>query len=308
MLLAVPLRKHFIDDERLPFPDGMAAGETLIMLDSRGAESRKSTVAMVGSLVASGFVFLATQLQWIVEVIAVKANVWSATVGLGFAISLLNIGSGMIIGLRITASMLTGAIIAWVIAPGWLFSHGYIAEHARRTDILLVVMWPGIAVLIAGGITTLLLRWRSLAATFRSLAIAGDVSGDLPLRWVWMGSIVAAAALTAIQAAFFGTPVWQSVIAILLAVPLGLVALRVLGETNWGPISTMANLTQAVFGAIAPGSLNASMVSSGVTGAVAAESEGIMQDFKVGSMIGSTPRVLTYMPTLTNHSSFSSPI
>jgi uncharacterized oligopeptide transporter (OPT) family protein len=37
------------------------------------------------------------------------------------------------------------------------------------------------------------------------------------------------------------------------------------------------------------------MVSSGVTGAVAAESEGIMQDYKVGSMIGSTPRILTYM-------------
>ena len=36
MFLAVPLRKHFIDDEKLRFADGMAAGETLIMLDSRG--------------------------------------------------------------------------------------------------------------------------------------------------------------------------------------------------------------------------------------------------------------------------------
>src|SRR5262249_44261918 len=30
VFLAVPLRKHFIEDENLPFPDGMAAGETLI--------------------------------------------------------------------------------------------------------------------------------------------------------------------------------------------------------------------------------------------------------------------------------------
>ena len=37
------------------------------------------------------------------------------------------------------------------------------------------------------------------------------------------------------------------------------------------------------------------MVSSGITGAVAAESEGLMQDFKAGWMIGSTPRILTYM-------------
>jgi uncharacterized oligopeptide transporter (OPT) family protein len=298
VFLAVPLRKHFIDDEKLPFPDGIAAGETLIMLDSRGAQARKSTIAMIGSLFVSGLVFFATQARWIIEVIAVRVNSWSPTVGLGFALSLLNIGSGMIIGLRITASMLIGAVLAWVVAPEWLYQHGYIGEHAKRTEILLTVMWPGIAVLIAGGITTLVLRWRSLLTTFRSLSQSGSVSGDMPLRWVWIGSLVSATALVGIQLAFFGTPVWQSVIAILLAVPLGLVALRVLGETNWGPISTMANLTQAVFGAIAPGSLNASMVSSGVTGAVAAESEGIMQDYKVGSMIGSTPKILTYMQLL----------
>jgi uncharacterized oligopeptide transporter (OPT) family protein len=57
----------------------------------------------------------------------------------------------------------------------------------------------------------------------------------------------------------------------------------------------MTNLMQALFGGIAPGDLRASMVSSGITGAVAAESEGLMQDYKVGHMIGSTPRVLTYM-------------
>ena len=100
------------------------------------------------------------------------------------------------------------------------------------------------------------------------------------------------------QRLFFATPVWQSVVAIILAVPLGLVALRVLGETNWGPISTMVNLVQAIFGVLAPGDLRASMVSSGITGAVAAESEGLMQDYKVGWMIGSTPRILTYMQLL----------
>jgi uncharacterized oligopeptide transporter (OPT) family protein len=84
-------------------------------------------------------------------------------------------------------------------------------------------------------------------------------------------------------------------VAIAVSVPLALVALRVLGETNWGPISAMSNVTQAIFGVVAPGDLRASMVSSGITGAVAAESEGLMQDFRTGQMIGSTPRVLTYM-------------
>src|SRR5262249_46958383 len=69
-------------------------------------------------------------------------------------------------------------------------------------------------------------------------------------------------------------------------------------ETNWGPISTMTNLSQAFFGAVAPGDLRASMVTSGITGSVAAESEGLIQDYKAGDMIGSTPRILTYMQLL----------
>ena len=54
VLLAIPLRKHFIDDEKLPFPDGLAAGETLIMLDARDEQSRRSAFAMIGSMVSSG--------------------------------------------------------------------------------------------------------------------------------------------------------------------------------------------------------------------------------------------------------------
>ena len=55
VLLAVPLRRHFIVDEKLPFADGIAAGETLIVLDSRGrAGAASRPFSMVGALVASG--------------------------------------------------------------------------------------------------------------------------------------------------------------------------------------------------------------------------------------------------------------
>jgi len=295
VLLAVPLRKHFIDDENLPFPDGIAAGETLIMLDSKGPQARKSAFAMMGALTISGLTFLATQLKWIVDSVPLVLNAFSARVGLGFGVSLLNIGSGIIIGLRISASMLIGGVIGWVIAPPLLLSHGLIAADARRVDVLLVIMWPAIGMLVAGGLSALLLRWRVLVKTFKGLAASGEVSRDLPLRWVWIGGLAATILLVTVQRMFFGTPVWHSVVAIALSLPLGLVALRVLGETNWGPISTMTNLMQAIFGFVAPGDLRASMVSSGITGAVAAESEGLMQDFRAGQMVDSTPRILTYM-------------
>jgi len=295
VFLAVPLRKHLIEDENLPFPDGMAAGETLIMLDSHGPQARKSAYAMMSSLAISGLTFLATTILWIRDAIPVAVNAFSARVGLGFGVSFLSIGSGIIIGLRISASMLIGALIGWVLLPPWLLERGLITSDARRVDILLTIMWPAIGMMIAGGLSGLLLRWRVLLKTFHDMTASTATSEDLPLRWVFIGSGICAILMIAVQRAFFGTPIWHSLFAIALALPLGLVGLRVLGETNWGPISAMTNLTQAVFGVIAPGDLRATMVSSGITGAVAAESEGLMQDFRAGAMIHSTPRILTYM-------------
>ena len=40
ILLAVPLRQHYIVEEKLTFADGVAAAETIIVLDARGKEAR----------------------------------------------------------------------------------------------------------------------------------------------------------------------------------------------------------------------------------------------------------------------------
>jgi uncharacterized oligopeptide transporter (OPT) family protein len=92
----------------------------------------------------------------------------------------------------------------------------------------------------------------------------------------------------------FDLPIWMTAIAILLSVPLMLVGLRVLGETNWGPISQLTNMMQAVFAGLMPHNLTANLAASGTTGTIATQSEAIMQDYKAGHIIGSTPRFLTY--------------
>src|SRR5437762_4656403 len=84
-------------------------------------------------------------------------------------------------------------------------------------------------------------------------------------------------------------------VAILLSLPLMLVGLRVLGETNWGPISAVSNMMQGIFGVLAPGHILANMVASGTTGTIAVESEALMQDYRAGHMIGSSPKNLTIM-------------
>jgi uncharacterized oligopeptide transporter (OPT) family protein len=54
------------------------------------------------------------------------------TTGVGINWSLLSLGSGMLVGLRINASMLLGTAVAWIVAPYALLHYGIITEHSRK--------------------------------------------------------------------------------------------------------------------------------------------------------------------------------
>jgi uncharacterized oligopeptide transporter (OPT) family protein len=301
VLLAVPMRRHFIVDEKLTYADGVAAGETLIVLDSKGKQAARTAWAMVSGLFLSAITMLGTTKYmgaFIPTDAPILLNRFSAVTGVGFSLSWLNLGSGMIVGMRICTSMFLGLIASWVVAPPLLAQNGVLAETARRNDVLLWVMWPATGMLVAGGLAALFLRWNILVKTFRSLSGAQVGTTDFPLRWVGIGVAVSALALVAFQSLSLHIAVWESVAAMIFTIPLMLVGLRVLGETNWGPISALSNLMQGVFGVLSPGNVQANMVASGVTGSIASESEGIMQVYKTGHMIGSTPRYLTYMQLL----------
>ena len=302
VLLSVPMRRHFVVEEDLTFADGVAAAETLIVLDSKGEESKGAARAMALGGILSGLLFTIREdarllgKVWfrVTEMIPFGAN--GARMNVGLSLSLLSIGSGMLVGMRITLSMLIGAMI-WVIAPPLLLEQGWVAHMVRR-EMLLWILWPGVGVLVAGGLTSLFLRWNVLLKSFRGLGSAAVGEGEFPMRWVIWGSLASAVVLVLVQRYSLGMPVGLTSIAIVLSIPLMLVGIRVLGETNWGPISALTHLMQGVFAAIAPGSMLANLNASGVTGSIASQSEGLMQDYKTGHMIGSTPRNLTYAQLL----------
>jgi uncharacterized oligopeptide transporter (OPT) family protein len=230
-------------------------------------------------------------LKWIPEVLPLGSR--GAAMSVGVSYSLLNLGSGMLVGFRINASMLVGMLISWVIAPELLERYGVLV-HPKKLDVLRWVMWPATGMLVAGGLTALFLRWRILARTFKHLSAGTASSQEFPIRWVGIGAAVCSVALVAVQAVSLEMPIWMTAVAILLSVPLMLVGLRVLGETNWGPISALSNMMQGIFGVLAPGHIAANMASSGTTGMIATESEALMQDYKAGYIIGSSPRYMTY--------------
>ena len=211
---------------------------------------------------------------------------------IGLNWSLLSFGSGLLVGFRICLAMAIGTLVSWFILPPFLFSHGMITEQTYPIT-LRWVMWPATGLMVAGGLTSLFLKWNLIVKTFRGLKGGTLSERSFPMRWVVIGSIAMTIVVCGIQYFSMGIPVWLSFIAVLLSLPLMLVGLRVLGETNWGPISAMSNMMQAILAFISPGNVPVNMSSSGLTGTIAVTSEALMQDFKAGQLLGSNSRSLT---------------
>jgi uncharacterized oligopeptide transporter (OPT) family protein len=301
VLLAVPLRRHYIVDEKLPFAAGLATGEALLLCDSAGRTAARAALAMLLGIVASGLLMALTEESHLLGLFPSTFLVGTAlmnVVGFGVEWSLLAIGSGIFVGMRINTSMLLGTLLSWVLAPYALQAAGILGEDFKRTDVLFWVMWPATGMMVAGGLTALLVRWRVLAKTFKNLAAPSAGSDEFPLRWAAAGSVVSAVALLVVQNVLLGQEVWITGVAIVLSLPLALVGLRVLGETNWGPISVLSNMMQGVFALLAKGNVPANMGASGTTGTIATASESIMLDYKAAHMLGTSPRYLTYMQLL----------
>jgi uncharacterized oligopeptide transporter (OPT) family protein len=298
VLLAVPMRQHFVVDEKLPYPDGMAAGETLIVLDSHGSQSGHAAWTLAVGAILSAALMLMTEdarvLSWFPSVMLL-GTAFTMTTGVGINWSLLSLGSGMLVGFRIDASMALGMALSWIVAPYALFHYGVIQPGFSKNDVLFWVMWPATSMLVASGFAALVLRWKILRKTFTNLSSAQMGTDTFPLKWVAVGAAISGIALILVQKINLGIEMWVTAVAILLSIPLMLVGLRVLGETNWGPISALSNMMQGIFGILAPGHILANMVASGTAGTVAIESEALMQDYRAGHMIGSSPKNLTIM-------------
>jgi uncharacterized oligopeptide transporter (OPT) family protein len=101
-------------------------------------------------------------------------------------------------------------------------------------------------------------------------------------------------ALAVVQHQNFGMSYLQTGVAVVCSLPLILVGIRVLGETNNGPISVMMNGLQAVFAVFWHSNVGHNLIAAGMAGTCNSQAEGTMQDYKTGQLVGSTPRVLTW--------------
>jgi putative OPT family oligopeptide transporter len=225
-LLVVFLRRAYIVEERLPFPEGVACAQVLRAGDAQ---------ANVRPLVVGGLVSAALKaLQDVAGIIpgAVSGARWvgGAAVAGSLDISAALLGVGYIIGIRIAALVFAGGAFAWLVAIPVLtaFHGGYGTGDAATTAQQLwsgQVRYLGVGAMLTGGIVTLWkLRTRIASAIADSIRVVRSTQAvataredtDLSARAVLTAVALCVPVIFAICLGLSGSVALSAALAILL--------------------------------------------------------------------------------------------
>lgn len=336
--LAIPMKRQMINQEQLPFPSGIAAATTLRSLYSKGGDAAKKAYALVGGLatgtivgvlntaedqfVALGnfFTFMRTKLfnVHLPEQVPEKGFALLAgkpMIGVGFEPSVLLISAGMIVGLRVSLSMLASASLLYFVIAPWLQGidaanagvPGYIASiptagggeffHPRNW-----ALWGGTSIMVFASLAALGLQWKTIARSF-TLLRKGPVAGtetssldarmaaiEVPNSWFIAGLIPITIAIVLVLMVAFQIHWWAGLVAVAMSFVLSMVACRATGETDTTPIGAMGKVMQLLFAAISPGNVTHNLMAAGAGANSASSSADLLTDLKSGYLLGANPR------------------
>jgi len=92
----------------------------------------------------------------------------------------------------------------------------------------------------------------------------------------------------------FSMPLYEPLIAVLVACLTSVLAVRALGETDLNPVSGIGKISQIVFAGVAPGNVVANLVAGAISEAGAQQAGDLMQDLKTGHLLRASPRAQFY--------------
>ncbi|TLS20254.1 uncharacterized protein PpBr36_11454 [Pyricularia pennisetigena] len=120
-------------------------------------------------------------------------------------------------------------------------------------------------------------------------------------RTVWMGLPLSMLLCVASIRYVFGSdlvPLYAIFAAVIVAMPLSVIAVRAMGVTDLNPVSGISKLAQLFFALVVPRSNKAGILINLVAGAVsesgALQAGDLMQDLKTGHLLGAAPKAQFY--------------
>ena len=301
LFVAVPLKRQLVNTEKLPFPTGAAAAQTIDSLCADTDESARRAKALFYALaVGAGLKVLTAVLPALgYDLVPPQLALFGAAAAYTWALdlSVLLPAAGVIVGWRVCASIGLGALVCF----GWLVPqlHGQgVITDLSYPGILAWSVWPGVTLMVVAGLLSFALRWRSIARAFSGLGAAlGRASTrdplreiEVPIRWFAIGAGVSGVACVVLTSSMFDVPLGWCVVAVLLAAILAVVAARVTGETDLTPMGPLGKVAQLTFGLGLPGRIVPNLMAAGVTAGAAASAADLLTDLKSGHLLGANAR------------------
>jgi len=116
VMFSVPLRRALVVNTDLPYPEGRAAAEVLLVgAQSRDGnqQGRQGLLAIAVSAVASAAFFALSQTRLVVDEAAVYFRIGAGSTGVSSSLSMALVGVGHLVGISVGMAMLVGIVISW---------------------------------------------------------------------------------------------------------------------------------------------------------------------------------------------------
>lgn len=302
VFVAIPLKRQMINVEQLRFPTGLASAETVRSLHAEGGDARAKARALgYAGLLGAAVSALRDGAKLFPEhVKAFGAKAAGYTIQL--ELSLIMVGAGALMGMRVAMSQLIGAFLCYGVLAPWAYGQGAITGPLKYKTIVSWSVWIGASMMLTAGLLQFALAWRSVKRAFVDLArvlrpaSAARAAADplarieVPSTWFALGLFAFGPVAVFLQWRLFGIPGWMGVLTILLSLVIAIVAARSTGETDTTPTGAMGKLVQLIFGGLHPGNMTTNLMTAQVSAGVAIHASDLLTDLKSGYVLGAKPR------------------
>ena len=314
-LLVVFLRRAYIVEEKLPFPEGVACAEVL----RAGAKTSNAAPLLYGGII-SALLKTSQDIAGLVPGMFTGARWVGSTVFAGSVdISAALLGVGYIVGVRVAMLVFFGGAIAWLVAvPIAASAHPELhalGAYAAATQVWAnEVRYLGVGAMLTGGVVTLWrLRGRIGSALVEGIRVvrAGRAAvataredTDLSATTIVTASAFALPVIFALCMVLTGNIVLSLAMAVVLAI-VGFFATAVAGYLSGlvgasnNPVSGVTVIVLLVLSlvlkmlGVAPGVGPRLAIMAGAVVCTAAAMAGdSMHDLATGHFVGATPRSL----------------
>jgi uncharacterized oligopeptide transporter (OPT) family protein len=314
VFFAFPLKKRFVNDDQLPFPEGYAAGVVMDNLHTTsGAEGiLKAKVLGAGAAVSALLQLLRSEKVMhavrapflaIPEYLDAPlyrfftpkiAGIPLVDLGARIDTSIVLFGSGGLMGIKAGFSLLVGAVVNYLVLAPWMMKLGIITGTGFR-NITRWSLWWGVAMMTTSSLFSFFSKPSMIVGAFKRMkggVQSKDVLGhiELPLSASAWGIPIMGALMVTMGHVFFGVQWWLGVISIPLVFLFSIIAVNSTGLTSITPGGAIGKLTQLTYGALAPGNMTTNLMTAGITSDVTLSASNLLMDIKPGYMLGAKPR------------------